>query len=220
MDFAGFLKAVTESGIRPDEQAAILKAFLAFRDVAKADYDSILAKYQEQRSYYVSRMIDSDREASYVRRQLADAHNYSQSMRRACVEAEKRVSELAQENEQLKAALAEARAQLPAKVTIDLGKICRLAHDHDGRIINFIKEVRNSDKLIVRNTGERAGLRFAKMICEAVAAVEGTGGRVPCNFYPGTSMTTLSSYAFSLRREVNFLAMQEYPNHQIEILDE
>lgn len=219
MDFAGFIKAVADSGVRPDEQVAVLKAFLAFRDTAKADYDSILAKYQEQRSYYTSRMIDSDRENSYLRRQLDDAHAYGRAMRVFYVDSEKRFAELERENEQLKAALAEARAQLPAKVTIDLGEICRLAHDHDGRIINFIKEVRNSDKLIVQSNGLKPGLRFVKMVCEVVAAYEGTGGRVLMMHAPGLSVTTSSPYP-QVRREINFLAMQEYPNHQIAILDE
>lgn len=219
MDFAGFLKTVSDSDIRPDEQAAILKAFLGFRDVAKADYDNIMAKYQEQRSYYTSRMLDSDRENSYLRRQLDDAHAYGRAMRVSCVDSEKRVAELERENEQLKAALAEARAQLPAKVTIDLGEICRLAVDHDGRLINFIKEVRNSDKLIVQHTGERAGLRFVKAICEVVSAYEGTGGRVLMMHAPGLSVTRDTPYA-QMRREINFLAMQAYPNHQIAILDD
>lgn len=218
MNFTDFVKAVADSGASYDEQEGILKIYFELRDSAKKDYNEAVAKLHEVRSYYASKTDDLERETSYLRRQLDDAYGYGQAMRVSCVNSEKRVAELERENEQLKAALAEARAQLPAKVTIDLGEICRLAHNHEGRLINFIKEVRNSDKLIVGSNGERADLRFAKYVCEAVAAVEGTGGSVPCNYTPGTKMTTCSSYN-ALRREVNFLAMQEYPNHQIEILD-
>lgn len=219
MDFAGFIKAVADSGVRPDEQAAILKAFLSFRDAAKVDYDNILAKHQEQRAYYLSRLGDTERLAIDLRNQLASARVYGQVVHRDCVDANKRVNELERENEQLKAALAEARAQLPAKVTINLGEICRTAHDRKDRVINFIKQVRNSDDLIVQSNGNKAGLVFAKEVCLAVSAYKGTGWNVPCQHDPGTSITSATPYP-KLRREINYLAMKEYPNHQIAILDD
>lgn len=219
MDFVGFIKAVADSGVRPDEQAAILKAFLSFRDAAKADYDNILAKYQEQRAYYLSRLGDTERLAIDLRNQLASARGYGQVVHRDCVDANKRVNELERENEQLKAALAEARVQLSAKVTINLGEICRTAHDHKGYVINFIKQVRTSDDLIVQSNGNKAGLVFAKEVCFAVSAYEGTGWNVPCQHDPGTSITSATPYP-KLRHEINYLAMREYPNHQIAILDD
>lgn len=34
MDFAGFIKAVADSGVRPDEQEGILKIYFELRDSA------------------------------------------------------------------------------------------------------------------------------------------------------------------------------------------
>jgi hypothetical protein len=149
---------------------------------------------------------------------LAAARSAGQDLHNRCVSRAKDIDMLEKENAQLKAALAEARAAVTEKVTIALGEICRMAHDHKDRQINFIKAVRNSDTLIVDSKGGQAALRFVKEVCEAVAAVEGTSFPAPNQHAPGLQMNTACSYG-TLRREVNFLAMKFYPNYQIEILD-
>lgn len=141
------------------------------------------------------------------------------AMRSALKGVDEKNNELEKELAQVKAALTEARAALPAKVTIDLGEICRLTHSYKDQMISFIKAVRNSEKLIVDSKGGQAPLRFVKELCEAVGAVEGTSFSVPNQHIPDLQMNTACSYG-TLRREVNFLAMKFYPNYQVAILDE
>ena len=219
MDFAGFIKAVADSGVRPDEQAAILKAFLSFRDAAKADYDNILAKYQEQRAYYLSRLGDTERLAIDLRNQLASARDYGQVVHRDCVDANKRVNELERENEQLKAALAEARAALPNVVKVAIGEICRKVVELRERKIDCIKLIRNDKNLVDDGSSHPIALRLAKDIFELVGAAEGVSCSVPSHVNSGHYVHRSTSYYY-LKREVEALVKAYYPSYKVELCDD
>lgn len=205
-------KIANMNALTSDEYAHVLTWLLQYRNEA---IELENTRYNAMRSA----LKGSDEKLQKLEDVLCEAYKTSQGLHNLAVYRAQDIARLERENEQLKAALAEARAALPAKVTIDLGEICRLTHSYKDQIISFIKAVRNSDKLIVDSKGGQAPLRFVKELCEAVAASEGTSFDVPCQHALGLRINTATSYA-QLRREVNFIAMKFYPNYQVAILDE
>lgn len=205
-------KIANLNALTSDEYAKILTWLLEYRNEAIELENVRIGALR-------SSLKGCDEKITKLEGSLRDAYKASQDLYNLAVSRAQDIAMLEKENAQLKAALAEARAALPAKVTINLGEICRTAVGYMNQPINFIKAVRNSDNLIVASNGLKPELRFVKELCEAVAASEGTSFDVPCQHAPGMRINTVTSYA-QLRREVNFLAMKFYPNYQVAILDE